>query len=460
MMKAESAIAIFDIGKTNKKIVVLDEDYNVLHRESVRLKETCDEDGYPCENIQHLTNWVKESFQQLLSDERFDIQALNFSAYGASLVYVDENLEPVLPLYNYLKPYPTEIQHIFYSKYQGEDEFSKRTATPVLGSLNSGLQLFRVKMERPETLQSIKYALHLPQYLSSILTGHAYADITSIGCHTGLWDFQKNNYHHWLASECLAPKFAPILPAEHTFTIVYHGKQMQVGIGMHDSSAALIPYLMNFQDPFILLSTGTWCISLNPFNAQPLTSVDLNNNCLCYLTYDGRPVKASRIFAGNDHETQSQLLSRLYNHPLDYFTQLQYSPQILRRAAFIDQVHQFRSSEQIEYGELNLRKFQECEAAYHQLIIDIVAKQLISTTLVRTTPEAKRIFIDGGFSRNDIYMNLMAAVFPKTEIFASTVAETSSIGAALAIHNCWNAKPIRSDLIQLKFYPDATRKHE
>ena len=37
-----------------------------------------------------------------------------------------------------------------------------------------------------------------------------------------------------------------------------------VGAGLHDSSAALIPYLSAFREPFILLSPGTWCISLNP----------------------------------------------------------------------------------------------------------------------------------------------------------------------------------------------------
>ncbi|MEI9908231.1 MAG: hypothetical protein WDO71_00270 [Bacteroidota bacterium] len=40
-------------------------------------------------------------------------------------------------------------------------------------------------------MKKIKYALHLPQYLSYILSGKLNTDITSIGCHTHLWYFQK-----------------------------------------------------------------------------------------------------------------------------------------------------------------------------------------------------------------------------------------------------------------------------
>ena len=71
---------------------------------------------------------------------------------------------------------------------------------------------------------------------------------------------------------------------------------------MHDSSAALIPYLACFDEPFLLISTGTWCISLNPFNHEPLTAEELQQDCLCYLSYEGKPVKAARYFGGNEHE--------------------------------------------------------------------------------------------------------------------------------------------------------------
>ncbi|HEY1193816.1 MAG TPA: carbohydrate kinase, partial [Flavobacterium sp.] len=61
-------------------------------------------------------------------------------------------------------------------------------------------------------------------------------------------------------------------------------------------------------------------------------------------------------------------------------------------------------------------------------------------------------FVDGGFSKNSIYMNLLAEAFPDVEVYAASMAQASALGAALAIHQNWNPKPIQNDLIDLKFY--------
>ena len=200
-MKRTPVIAIFDVGKTNKKLLLFDEQYNIVHEESRPLPEMEDEDGFACENVQALTSWVKDSFASVAADERFDIKAVNFSAYGASFVYLDENGKVFLPLYNYLKPYPKDLQNKFYTTYGGESLVAKQTASPVLGNLNSGMQLYRLKYEKPGEFVKIKYALHLPQYLSYILSSQVNTDITSVGCHTNLWHFQWEHYHKWVKQE-------------------------------------------------------------------------------------------------------------------------------------------------------------------------------------------------------------------------------------------------------------------
>ena len=67
-------------------------------------------------------------------------------------------------------------------------------------------------------------------------------------------------------------------------------------------------------------------------------------------------------------------------------------------------------------------------------------------------PDHFNIMFDGGFSKNEIYMNLLAAAFPSIEIYATSMAQASSLGAALAIHDSWNKKSVPPDLIELKFY--------
>jgi L-fuculokinase len=447
-------IAIFDVGKTNKKLLLFDQHYDVVHEESKKLDETKDEDGFSCEDVAKLTDWIKNSFSKVLSDERFDIKAVNFSAYGASFVYLDDKGEVLLPLYNYLKPYPKKLQEQFYKTYGGESSVAKQTASPVLGSLNSGMQLYRLKYEKPEIFDKIKYALHLPQYLSYILSSKPGTDITSIGSHTNLWHFQNNNYHNWVKQEGLLEKFPPVLAC--TKVAGFFQNNIAVGGGLHDSSAALIPYLSSFQEPFILLSTGTWCISLNPFNHSQLSNYELDQDCLCYLSYEGKPVKASRLFAGYEHEQQVKRLAEHFNKPASYYTTIVADIALLQKLKE-EKKDLFKKEQsamvgQSAFAKRDLKKFTSYEKAYHQLIADIIVQQTRSTNIVLKGTAVKKIFVDGGFGNNAIYMQLLALAFPEIEIYAASVAQATAMGAALAIHKEWNPLPVPADMVKLKQY--------
>src|SRR4051812_9098881 len=108
-MKKLPAIAIFDIGKTNKKLFVFDEHYHILLEQTMQFDEIKDEDGDACENLPALTQWVKSSISKLTEKKEFLLTALNFSTYGASFVHLDQEGDPVAPLYNYLKPFPAAL---------------------------------------------------------------------------------------------------------------------------------------------------------------------------------------------------------------------------------------------------------------------------------------------------------------------------------------------------------------
>src|SRR6185312_8103599 len=168
-MEPIAVIAIFDIGKTNKKLFLFDEQYKVAFEKSARLNEMSDEDGDACEDIEQLKLFIFDSLKEISRSKEFKITAVNFSAYGASFVYIDDKGRPLTPLYNYLKPFPQQLQKRFYKKYGGESDFCHQTASPALGSLNSGLQLYRIKQQQPALFSKIKFALHLPQYLSYLL---------------------------------------------------------------------------------------------------------------------------------------------------------------------------------------------------------------------------------------------------------------------------------------------------
>lgn len=445
--KPLSVIAIFDVGKTNKKLFLFDENYNLVFERSAKFLETTDEDGDSCENLESLRLSVFDSLHQVFRMKQFDIKAMNFASYGASLVYVDESGMPLTQLYNYLKQYPEALSEELYNKYHGANQFSLETASPLLGSLNSALQLYRIKKEKSELFKKIKYALHLPQYLSFLVSGTYYADMTSIGCHTAMWDFKNKNYHKWIDEEGLLEKMAPITSGKEVFDSSFPGNTYKVGAGFHDSSSALIPYLVNFHEPFVLISTGTWCITLNPFAEIILTEEELRQDCLFYMTYDGTPVKASRLFAGHQHEIQSKRIADYFGIPSSKFKNIETNWDIIKRIPRNTTIVDLDN-----FGRRNLSFFKDYIQAYHYLINDLVRAQVQSTNLVLSKKNCKRIFVDGGFSKNHVYMSLLAYHYPEMEVFAASMAQATALGAALAIHEHWNTQPIPSNIIELKYF--------
>ena len=450
-------IAVFDVGKTNKKIFLFDEQYQIVYEKSARFLETVDEDGDVCENLDSLRLSVFESLNEVLRSEKFEIMAINFSAYGASLVYLDEQGKPLAPLYNYLKPYPEYLEKQFYSTYGSKNEISRATASQASGSLNSGMQLYRLKHQQPAIFEKVKYVLHLPQYMSFLISGKFYSDITSIGCHTHLWDYKKNRYHRWIYYESLESILPPIFSSDEIIEASFMGKNYKVGVGLHDSSAALIPYLVYFKESFVLISTGTWCVSLNPFNPTPLTPEELRNDCLSYMSYQGKPVKASRLFAGFEHEQQIKRISAHFNVNGIMFRNMQFDMEVMNKLKADIRLQNSPKNLMAQqktsvFAQRDLSVFENETEAYHQLIADIVKLQYASTKMIIAGSEIKKIFVDGGFSKNSIYMNLLAAAFPEIEVYAASMAQATALGTAVAIHKHWNTKPLENNIIDLKYY--------
>ena len=446
-------IAVFDVGKTNKKLFLFDEQYHVVLERSVHFAEIVDEDGDPTEDLESLRSWVVGSLKELSQQSAFDIRAINFAAYGASLVYVDDEGQPIAPLYNYLKGYPNQLQRQFYETYGGEEAVASATASPVLGSLNSGMQLYRIKHEQPALFKRMRYALHLPQYLSFLVSRYMHSDITSIGCHTQLWDFGRNDYHDWVRAEGLGEKLAPLRASDRVYPAPPLGNGGVVGVGLHDSSAALIPYLMSFKEPFVLLSTGTWSISFNPFNLTPLTRSELKADCLCYMQYQGTPVKAARLFAGYEHEQQVKRIASHFGQSPDEYRKMAYRANTVSalRQMGVDPVP--ARGDVSVFPQRNLSDFANGEEAYHRLVMDLVAAQVASTGLVMKDTGVKQLFVDGGFSKNEVFMNLLADAFPRIKVFGASMAQATAVGAALAIHQAWNSRSVPSNLVDLRFYP-------
>lgn len=441
-----SGILIFDIGKTNKKAFLFDESYTILWEKSVGLEEAADEDGDPCEDLPGLISWMKEVYEEV--NAAYHVKAVNFSSYGATLVFLDGNGRVLTPLYNYLKAYPEELKKKFYATYGGEDSFSKTAASPVLGSLNSGMLIYRLKHERPQVFSRVKRILHLPNYLSFLFSGKKVTDLTSIGCHTNLWDFPRGQYHCWVGEEGVERFLAPLHAPDQPF-LTESGAV--VGIGLHDSSAALIPYLKGCNEPFALISTGTWNITLNPFNGEPLSAEELANDCLCFLKTDGTPLKASRLLAGLYHEQEATKIARAFGVSPAHLLEMRYDPGISTEPLSLENA---RVENPVSGPERQWQNYKTCAQAYHQLMADLVAWQKRSSDQILKNAPVKKLFVDGGFGKSRIFMKMLSDAYPGTAVWTTEVPQASALGAALVLHDHWNSRPVPENLIKRKQFSD------
>ncbi|NMM48348.1 FGGY-family carbohydrate kinase [Marinigracilibium pacificum] len=455
--------AIFDIGKTNKKFFLFDENHMEIHHEYARFDEVVDDDGFPCDDLKAIEKWVEETLNKYLLNEDFNIINLNFSTYGASLVHIDENGDLACPLYNYLKPFPEDLLEKFISDYGPVNEFCKNTSSPMLGMLNSGLQLYWIKHCKPELYNRIKYSLHLPQYFSYRFTGQPVSDFTSIGCHTFFWDYKNNDYHSWVQKEGLMQKMAPTVSANKSFKRTIGGQEVNIGVGIHDSSSALLPYIKSIEKEFILISTGTWSISLNPFNNSLLTEKELLRDCLHYQSIEGIPIKASRLFLGEEFKHQVKKLLDRFDKPANYHKELLFDPDLYSK---LNSIKSFQFDYKfIKLNHYNFKKdstevaseFESFEQAYYKLVDELTDVQIASTKLIMTD-NIKRIYVDGGFGSNEIFIQMLTHKLKGFKIYTTSFSLGTALGANLVLSNQQVNKKILKKKYQLKRHYPMERK--
>ena len=390
----------------------------------------------PADDLRSIEQWIDALLTKYLQHPEFKINAINFSTYGASLVHTDTNGKPLAPLYNYLKPYPEELLEQFRQDYGDDVQFTSETASPMLGMLNSGRQLFWLKYHKKNIYDSIRFSLHFPQYLSFRSSGQALSDYTSIGCHTALWDYQKNHYHRWVSAEGIQQRLAPIVPSAQICKATIGEQNLAIGVGIHDSSAALLPYLWGSKGNFLLISTGTWSITLNPFNNDPLTPEDLEHDCLNFLGVEGQTIRAARLFLGKEHEVQTEILATHFGKSRQHHRSMIYDEDITKSLKGLPaRIFKWEAMSNVDGPqETQWEYLPNFEMAYHKLISELVDLQIASSMRAKGTTKLENVYIDGGFVHNKLFLHVLANKWHRATLYSAEASSGSAMGAALIMH--------------------------
>jgi sugar (pentulose or hexulose) kinase len=347
---------------------------------------------------------------------------------------------------------PEDVLKGFYETYGGIEEFCRKTASPALGMLNSGLQALWFKRKKSDQFNKIRVILHFPQYLSYCFTGKIASEYTSIGCHTALWDFDNRCYHTWITKEGI--NLPDPVANSQVYDVYFQGQTIKTGIGVHDSSSSLVPYFKGTKEQFILISTGTWCIFMNPFNTESLTTDQLKRDSLCYLSVQHQQVKSSRLFLGHIHDVNVERISKHFGVNTSYYKTVK--PDTRELSWLIGNIEKriyFQNSFREDFIDhtVNLGIFRSFEEAYHQLIHDLVSLGMESLNLIIPEDDKTEIvYISGGFARNEIFVKLLASCLPGKKVYTSEIDNATALGAAMVVWESAFGKEVPSIDLGLK----------
>ncbi len=428
-------IAIFDIGKTTKKFLLFSSMLKPVYQEVEVSNEIQDEDGFACDDIERIETWMRQCLTRVMQEGAYSVRAVNFTTYGASLMHLDARGKRITPLYNYLRPMPEDVLTDFYENWGGIEEFSRKTASPAMGMLNSGLQALWLKRKKPEVFNNISTILHLPQYLSYLFTGKAVSEHTSIGCHTALWDFDNRHYHPWIMDEKI-PLPEPVANSV-VFEAPIEGGTIHAGIGLHRISASLVPYLIGSNEPFVLIATGPRSLFMNPFNPEPLTPEQTKKGTLCYTGIHQEQVKSSYLCTGPVHDVNVEKLNMHFGVTAEHVKTVKTNPLKIDKLmkSYKGRIF-FRNGVPSDYVDntADLSHFLTFADAYHQLMADLVDLCLESLALIiPQIDQIKTIYLSGSFAHNELFVRLLAARLPRKKVFTSAIDHAAALGAAMVV---------------------------
>ena len=450
------AIVALDVGKTNKKVVIYDDE---MRRLALRTREigTIKVEGFDVEDVDAIFGWFLGEIREL--GRSFPIRVISVSAHGATVVCVDESGRLSLPPIAYTNEVDAGVHKRFWAVMGDAHEVHRITATAEMKPLiNIGKLLWFQRERWPERFKRTHHVLFFPQFFSYLLSGFASADITYTGCHTFLWDYSKNDWSFVVDRLGIRDKLPkrPGFPNDGLGRISAKvasetelPEDILVTLGIHDSNSSLVPYLIAQEEDFLLNSTGTWCVAMHPVRTVKFAPEELGKMVYYNLSYQGDPVKTSILLGGLEYSFYSNILMKRHGRSdWPIYDPAMYSNILKERRTFIlptlmPGTGQFPDSvarvvdgdevfpaDEIASGKRWPGVFEVYLRGFALANLSLAIQTRIALRRVGLVPGMK-VFIEGGFRQNKNYLALLGALLPDNPIYVTVLEEATSFGSAL-----------------------------
>lgn len=416
-------VGVIDIGKTNAKFAVVDTD--AMAEVAVRTRPNRVLDGPPYPHFDIDGNWefLLGAIEEL--NRQHPIDALSITTHGATAALVDAAGELVLPVLDYECGGPETVR----DEYDALCPPFAVTLTPKLAvGLNLGAQLYWLKREWPDAFARARAILTYPQYWAWRLSGVAASELTSLGCHTGLWDFELGTFSSLVEAMEIGDKLPPIRSAFDAVGTIRPEVAGRTGLaektpvycGIHDSNASLLPHVLERTPPFSVASTGTWVVVASP--GGKIEALDAERDCLANIDALGRTVPSARFMGGREYS----LLTGDRTETSDVRT---VKAVLENGLMLLPTVH--RGSGPFPRREAEWTGGAEAaDARTRHAVISFYLALMTAECLALTGADGE-IIVEGPFARNYDYLAMLEAATGRAVLADERNATGTSIGAAL-----------------------------
>lgn len=404
-----SCTLVFDVGKTNVKLLLLDDAGNQQSSVS-KSNKVINEQPYPHYDIDGIWQWLINEIKNYASNH--SIGKIVISTHGASAALINnKSKQLMLPVMDYEFDYYEDISDSYDNL---RPDFNETYSPKFPAGLNLGRQLhYQMSLLSDEQKENLTL-LFYPGYWAWRLTDVLSAEFTSIGCHTDLWNMRDGNFSSLVDKLGLngrIPKFVPPWQAIGKVTkkisnLTGLSSDCLVLPGIHDSNAGFVPYIDPSNEIIpTVVSTGTWVVAMSQDLA--LHHLDEGKDMLANINAAGKPLATARYMGGREFEiiceiTSSNITDEITPQDIDYIIE----NNIFAIPSFAPNTGPFPDKKGLISDESKNGK-----------ALATVYSALMINELLTNLKSSNDIVIEGSFANNELMCSLIAALRPDQNVY-------------------------------------------
>ena len=424
----DGCVAVFDLGKTNIKLVGFDRSGKVLAERSKHNAPLPPDEHWPYLRLDTDLAWrfLLDSLKDL--GAQFPIEAISIATHGAAGVVSGDD-DFALP--------PMDYEFDGFAAVDGDynavrPPFDESLSPNLARGLNLARQVFYLERVFPKGFARVRGFLCYPQYWAWRLGGELTSEVTSLGAHTDLWRPMEGRLSSMVDRLGWTPLFPPLRRAWETLGTLKPEVASATGLspevriicGAHDSNASLAPHLAARTGPFTVVSTGTWVIMMAVGGKARL---DPKADMLANVDVRGEPVPTARFMGGREF---AALAGDTPAEIREADVAAIVAADVMAMPAFSDQGGPFAGRSGWIVGD-------KPTTSVGRTALATIYSALMTSHMLGRLEAPGDIIVEGGFNRAPAFAGLLAALMPGRDI---VTAPTSGAAAGAALLANWGEK--------------------